>query len=155
MAVPGVLTEYIAKNYKRLLICVAPPATNSDSDDNEFHSAVSQLQSAAPEQPQETDNQHDVVNHHDEQPSHVSRRRRRRSTLTRSRRARRRRDAQGRYVYVQDGQQLVRGSFSLVCPLPPLFCLSSVAVTDDTFIRVSSRRSVSRVRCVPLCWTAT
>lgn len=111
MAVPGVLTEYIAKNYKRLLICVAPPATSSDSDDNE-------LQAGAPQQAQQAHNsQHEVMTQDDEAPSQAdaSRRARRRSTLNRARRARRRRDAHGRCVYVQDGQQLVRGSFCDVC----------------------------------------
>lgn len=35
MAVPGVLGDYIVKNYKRLLICVAPPAESADDADED------------------------------------------------------------------------------------------------------------------------
>lgn len=106
MAVPGQLGDYIVKNYRRLLICVAPPSVidSATADDNEPNAEPS-LHVAEP----------------DPDPP-----RRRRRSFVRSRRASRppsthapppaHDDAgsavdDGPYVCVHEGQRMVRGMF--------------------------------------------
>lgn len=107
MAMPGLLSDYIIKNYKRLLVCVVPPA---DVDEH-TPSPTTPSDSSFVVPPSPRAHSLDTPTSSPRAPleSSVPRWRRRRSTT----RVRARRSA-GPYVYVHEGDQLVRGTSILV-----------------------------------------
>lgn len=51
MAAPGVVSEYIVKNYKRLLICVAPPVKDDSDDENDKSLDAPQVMTTSEREP--------------------------------------------------------------------------------------------------------